>query len=169
GRGGGSRARAGGHDRAVRAVVRGRREAARPVPGPAARLRRRFQRRAQLHDPARELRPGGACVSRPANPVRGEAALRIGGRERVLRPSFAALVAAEDELGPLFALVERAGAGQLRLAELAALFWHCLAERDGLAREDVGEAVLAAGLAGCAPALRCLLGQILRGTSTSSP
>ena len=108
-------------------------------------------------------------MSRPANPVRGEAALRIGGRERVLRPSFAALVAAEDELGPLFALVERAGAGQLRLAELAALFWHCLAERDGLAREDVGEAVLAAGLAGCAPALRCLLGQILQGPSTGSP
>jgi len=98
-----------------------------------------------------------------ANTLRGEAALRIAGRERVLRPTFAALVAAEDELGPLFALVERAGAGQLRLAELAALFWHCLAARDGVTREQVGEAVLAAGLAGCAPALRSLLGQILQG------
>lgn len=97
------------------------------------------------------------------NPVRGEAALRIGDRMHLLRPTFAALVAAEDELGPLFALVERAGAGQLRLAELAALFWHCLAERDDVAREDVGEAVLATGLAGCAPALRGLLGQILQG------
>ena len=98
-----------------------------------------------------------------ANALRGEAALRVAGRERVLRPTFAALVAAEDELGPLFALVERAGTGQLRLAELAALFWHCLAEREDLAREQVGEAVLAVGLAGCAPALRCLLGQILQG------
>jgi len=98
-----------------------------------------------------------------ANPIRGEAALQVAGRARVLRPTFAALVAAEDELGPLFALVERASAGQLRLAELAALFWHCLAERDGVTREQVGEAVLAAGLAACAPALRGLLGQILQG------
>ncbi|MBO9499861.1 MAG: gene transfer agent family protein [Novosphingobium sp.] len=97
------------------------------------------------------------------NALRGEAALSVAGRERVLRPTFAALVAAEDELGPLFALVERAGAGQLRLAELAALFWHCLGEREELSREQIGEAVLATGLAGCAPALRGLLGQILQG------
>jgi len=108
-------------------------------------------------------------MSRPANPLRGEAALTTAGREHVLRPSFTALVAAEEELGPLFALVERAGAGQLRLAELAALFWHCLAEREGLTREQVGDAVLESGLAGCAPALRRLLGQILQGASTGSP
>ena len=98
-----------------------------------------------------------------ANSSRGEAALSIAGQDRVLRPTFAALVAAEEELGPLFALVERAGGGQLRLAELAALFWHCLAERDAVSREQVGEAVLALGLAGCAGPLRCLLGQILQG------
>ena len=97
------------------------------------------------------------------NRLRGEASLRVAGREHLLRPTFAALVAAEDELGPLFALVERAGAGQLRLAEIAALFWHCLAERGELSRDEVGEGVLGAGLAGCAPALRCLLGQILQG------
>ena len=89
--------------------------------------------------------------------------MSIGGQNRVLRPTFAALVAAEEELGSLFALVERAGEGRLRLAELAALFWHCLAEREGLAREQVGDAVLESGLAGCAPALRRLLGQILQG------
>lgn len=99
----------------------------------------------------------------PANRVRGEASLAVGGCERVLRPTFAALVAAEDELGPLFALVERAGAGQLRLAELAALFWHCLDEGHAVTREELGEAVTAIGLAGCAPALRALLGQILQG------
>ena len=98
-----------------------------------------------------------------ANPIRGEASFRIGGRDQILRPSFAALVAAEEELGPLFALVERAGNGQLRLAELAALFWHCHADRGGLTRDEVGEAVLASGLAGCAQALRALLGQILQG------
>jgi hypothetical protein len=80
-----------------------------------------------------------------------------------MRPSFAALVAAEDELGSLFALVERAGDGRLRLGELASLFWHCLAERDGVSREAVGEAVVEHGLAGCAAPLKALLGQILRG------
>ncbi|HYD23538.1 MAG TPA: gene transfer agent family protein [Croceibacterium sp.] len=99
----------------------------------------------------------------PANRLRGEAALAVAGQVRVLRPSFAALVAAEDELGPLFALVERASDGRLRLAELAGLFWHCLAERDGIEREQVGEAVTALGLAGCAAPLRALLGQILQG------
>ncbi|MFM5906086.1 MAG: gene transfer agent family protein [Novosphingobium sp.] len=102
-------------------------------------------------------------MSDAANPLRGEAELAIGGKAHVLRPSFSALVAAEEELGPLFALVERAGAGQLRLAEMAALFWHCLASRDGLTRDDVGEAVLQAGLAGCARPLRALLAQILQG------
>ena len=97
------------------------------------------------------------------NSSRGEAALSIAGQDRVLRPTFAALVAAEEELGPLFALVERAGGGQLRLAELAALFWHCLAERETLTREAVGEAVMQAGLAGCAGPRRALLGQILQG------
>lgn len=100
-----------------------------------------------------------------ANPLRGEALLPIGGAPRLLRPSFAALVAAEDELGPLFALVERAGAGELRLAEMAALFWHCLADRHGLTRETVGAAVVEAGLAACAAPLRALLAQILKGTA----
>lgn len=99
-----------------------------------------------------------------ANPARGEAVLHIGGEALVLRPSFAALVAAEEEVGPLFALVERAGAGALRLSELVALFWHCLRDRPhGLTRERLGEAVAEAGLAAATPALKLLLGQILRG------
>lgn len=98
-----------------------------------------------------------------ANPHRGEASLRIGAETRILRPSFAALVAAEEELGPLFALVERAGAGQLRLAEMTALFWHCLADRGGLTRDLVGEAVIRLGLAEATRPLRQLLGQILQG------
>lgn len=99
-----------------------------------------------------------------ANPLRGEAELRVGDAVHVLRPSFAALVAAEDELGPLFALVERAADGRLALGELASLFWHCVRERpEALTREGVGEAVVAQGLAAVTPALRILLGQILQG------
>jgi hypothetical protein len=102
-------------------------------------------------------------VSR-ANPCRGEAALRLGGTEFVLRPSFAALVAAEEELGPLFELVERAAEGRLKLSEMAALFWHCLRDRPvALDRGDFSEALAVAGLAAATPALRGLLRQILQG------
>ena len=106
----------GRHARRLRAELRGRRQAARQVPDPAARLCRRFQRRAQLRDAARKLGRGGAGMTRHRQ-SRSAARRRllVGGAPRLLRPSFTALVAAEEELGPLFALVERAGAGQLRL------------------------------------------------------
>ncbi len=97
------------------------------------------------------------------NSFRGEASLPLAGSPRLLRPSFAALVAAEEELGPLFALVGRAGAGQLKLAELVGLFWHCLESREGLSREAVGNAVIALGLAEASKPLRVLLSQILQG------
>jgi hypothetical protein len=98
------------------------------------------------------------------NAARGEAAVRVAGDMLVLRPSFAALVAAEEELGPLFALVERAAAGGLRLSEMVALFWHCRVDPpEGLTRERLGEAIAAEGLAQATPALRVLLGQILKG------
>ena len=100
----------------------------------------------------------------PANGARGEASLRLAGAELVLRPSFAALVAAEGELGPLFALVERAADGRLALAEMAALFWHCCRERPaGLTREAFCEGLAAGGLKAAAPALGMLLRQILAG------
>ena len=101
---------------------------------------------------------------RKANPARGEASIIVGGSAFVLRPSFEALVAAEEELGPLFALVERAAGGALTLSELVALFWHCLAERpEGLTRERLGEAIAEGGLAKATPALKILLVQILQG------
>lgn len=103
-------------------------------------------------------------MSAAANPARGEAALDLAGVTHRLRPTFAALVAAEAELGPLLALVERAGAGALTLAEMVALFWHCLDRPgDDLAREAFADAVIAAGIATVTPALRTLLRQILAG------
>lgn len=103
-------------------------------------------------------------MSAIANPVRGEAELRVAGETIVLRPSFAALVAAESELGSLFAVVERAAAGRLSLGELVALFWHCRGEAPvAITRERFGEAVVEQGLAKATPVLRMLLGQILAG------
>lgn len=107
---------------------------------------------------------GGSAEHKPANSFRGEATLGIAGQPYLLRPTFDALVRAEEELGPLLALVERAGEGQLRLAEIATLFWHCLAEPGALTREAVGEAVLEQGLVDSARPLRALLGEILKGT-----
>lgn len=103
-------------------------------------------------------------MSAPANAARGEASLRIAGTELVLRPSFAALVAAEAELGPLFALVARAADQQMTIAELATLFWCCLADRpEGLCRDAFNEGLAAQGIARLTPALKLLLGQILGG------
>ncbi|OAN64840.1 gene transfer agent family protein [Sphingomonas sp. TDK1] len=103
-------------------------------------------------------------MSGAANPVRGEASLHLGGIPLVLRPSFEALVAAEAELGPLFALVERAAAGRLALGEMVALFWHCLKDPpEALAREHFAERIVEAGLAAVTPALKALIGQILGG------
>ena len=101
---------------------------------------------------------------RAANPHRGEASFTVGGETLLLRPSFEALVAAEEELGPLFALVERAADGRLSLKEIAALFDHVSAERpQAITRTRIGEAIVATGLAKVTPVLRVLLGQILQG------
>ena len=98
------------------------------------------------------------------NAMRGETMLTIAGEPRLLRPSFAALVAAEEELGPLFALVERAASGGLKLGEMVALFWHCrFGWPDAVTRATLGEAVAGQGLAAVTPALKILLGQILSG------
>jgi hypothetical protein len=99
-----------------------------------------------------------------ANPHRGEVSLQVAGETLVLRPSFTALVAAEEELGPLFGLVERASEGKLALHEIAALFDHLSADRPkAITRQRIGEAVVETGLAGISPTLRLILEQILRG------
>ena len=102
-------------------------------------------------------------MSGGANAERGEAALMLGGEVVAVRPSFGALVAAEAELGPLFDLVERAADGKLSLGDMAALFWHCLVDRERMDREALGEAMLVVGLARLAPVLKTLLQQILAG------
>lgn len=99
---------------------------------------------------------------RAANALRGEVALVLDGVEWRLRPSFEALVAAEAELGSLFALIERAGLGDVRLGEMAALFWHCLAERDQ--ERKAFEAMLAsAGMSVLLGTYRTLLARMFGG------
>ena len=99
-----------------------------------------------------------------ANPYRGETSIEVGGETLVLRPTFGALVAAEEELGSLFELVEKAAAGQLLLQEIAALFDHLSRARpEAITRDRIGEAVVEIGLAKITPVLKLVLGQILQG------
>jgi len=100
---------------------------------------------------------------RKANAQRGEATLDVAGKPRLLRPSFENLVAAEEELGSLFALVERASAGELTLHEIAALLWHCLPLEERPARKVVGKAVIAMGLVQAIAPVRAILAQALQG------
>ena len=99
-----------------------------------------------------------------ANPYRGEASLEVAGETLLLRPAFGALVAAEEELGSLFELIERAAAGALKLHEIAALFDHLSRGRpEAITRERIGDAVVEKGLAGVTPMLKLVLKQILQG------
>ncbi len=103
-------------------------------------------------------------MSDRANALRGEAELMVNGQRLVLRPSFTALVAAEEELGSLFDLVERAANGRLMLSEIAGLFWHVIKNQPkDLTRERFSEAMMAKGLTGITPPLKILLKQILQG------
>lgn len=97
-----------------------------------------------------------------ANAVRGEVALPLAGCTLVLRPSFAALVAAEAEAGSLFRMLERAGAGDVLLSDMAALFWHC-AQPPGIPRAAFEEALADAGPAALLPAYRALLTVVFGG------
>ena len=104
------------------------------------------------------------AASAGPNPHRGETRLTVGGEVLTLRPSFTALVAAEEELGSLFELVERAASGSLRLSEIAALFDHLSKGRPAaITRTRIGDAVVEQGLAGVSPVLKLMLAQILQG------
>jgi hypothetical protein len=89
----------------------------------------------------------------------------VAGEAIILRPTFAALVGAEEELGPLFALVERAAEGQLSIGEIAALFDHLSQEGRpaGIGRARIGEAIVEQGLAAVSPQLKLVMMQILQG------
>ena len=101
---------------------------------------------------------------RTANALRGEAEIIVDGTRLILRPSFAALVAAEEELGSLFDLVERAAGGRLLLSEIVTLFWHVASDRpEHWTRDQLGEGMMKLGLVGVTPALKILLKQILSG------
>ncbi len=100
----------------------------------------------------------------PANPGRGEVALKLPSGDIALRPTFGALVAAEGEVGSLLALLDRAGNGDVRLGDMGPLFWHA-SGASGFGRDRAAfEAELAdAGMAALMPAYRLLLASVFGG------
>ncbi|WP_298305974.1 gene transfer agent family protein [uncultured Erythrobacter sp.] len=104
-------------------------------------------------------------MNQTANALRGEARFQLGNRQLRLRPSFENLVAAEEEIGSLFALVERASEGALTLTEVSALIWHCIDTDPRPSREDVGQSVLKQGLIDTTKPVRAILSQVLQGQS----
>ncbi|MEL7199857.1 MAG: gene transfer agent family protein [Pseudomonadota bacterium] len=102
-------------------------------------------------------------MSQTANPLRGETAIEVAEVKRILRPSFENLVAAEEELGSLFALVERASNGALTITEITVLLWHCLPQQGRPSRDELGATVLQLGLIEATKPVRAVLSQVLQG------
>jgi len=98
-----------------------------------------------------------------ANGFRGETDFLLAGKSIRLRPSFENLVAAEEEIGSLFALVERASQSGMMVSEIAALLWHCCEKDPRPPREAFGEAVLEIGLVEATKPVRVILTQVLQG------
>lgn len=103
-------------------------------------------------------------MTRGANPMRGETTITIAGVEYLLRPTFEALVAAEEDLGSLFAMVEKASQGSLGISAMSGLVWHCLPAEARPDRSVVGEALLAMGLIKATAPVRAILAQVLKGS-----
>lgn len=102
-------------------------------------------------------------MSKPANSQRGETNIVIGDQLMLLRPSFEALVLAEEELGSLFAMVERASEGSLTISQMAGLIWHCMPLEKRPERSQVGAALLRMGLVEAAKPVRAIFAQVLKG------
>ncbi|MEP3052315.1 MAG: gene transfer agent family protein [Erythrobacter sp.] len=102
-------------------------------------------------------------MSAQANSLRGETEFTILGTSYILRPTFDALVAAEEEVGSLFAIVDRASEGSLKIAEILALLWHCIDPVQRPDRDALGKAILENGLLASTKPVRMILAQVIKG------
>lgn len=100
-----------------------------------------------------------------ANPLKGEVEIELGRERFVMRPTFAAIMEIEGELGGVVPLARRAAGGDFGLREVAVIVCAGLngfgARR--FTREEVGELILAAGIANAAAPVRDLLTNVLKG------
>lgn len=99
------------------------------------------------------------------NPHRGEVAFTVGDVTHTLRPTFEAVVAIEQVLGPLVALARRSANEGIGVQDLAVLFHHCAraADADAPDIERFGTLIVQAGMAPCLSVFRQLMETILGG------
>jgi hypothetical protein len=100
-----------------------------------------------------------------ANRLRGEVDITLGGRSYRLRPTFAAIMDIEERLGAVVPLAVRAAKGDFGFRDVTVVIWATLnaVEGQSMTMDEVGNAVLAQGLAAATPAVRVLLTHILGG------
>lgn len=100
-----------------------------------------------------------------ANPLRGEVEIALGGETLTLRPTFGAIMEIEDRLGGIVPLASRAAAGDFGLRDVAVIVRACLNAADGGSRslDEVGERIMAEGVANVTPAVSALLAGVLSG------
>ncbi len=91
--------------------------------------------------------------------------LNLGVQSFRFRPSYAALIAAEADIGSLFALVENASAGKLKLSDMIGLLWHCRIDAPATLTVDAfGTICVEAGLSQITPVFRQVIEQALGGS-----
>ena len=99
-----------------------------------------------------------------ANPLRGEVEIMLAGKPRVMRPTFAAIMEIEAALGGVVPLARRAAKGEFGLRDLAVVIHAGLKGAGGEdTLDEVGEAVLAAGVAHVTAPVRDFLTNVLSG------
>jgi len=103
-------------------------------------------------------------MSDRANSLKGEVEIRLGGERFVMRPSFAAIMAIEAELGGVVPLARRAAKGDFGLKDLTVIVQEGLVARGTrLDRNEVGAMILTEGLANVAGPVRDFLTAVLSG------
>ncbi len=103
-------------------------------------------------------------MSERANSLKGEVEITLSGERYVMRPSFAAIMAIEAELGGVVPLARRAAKGDFGLKDLTVIVREGLgAYGTRLERNEVGAMILAEGLANVAGPVRDFLTTVLSG------
>jgi hypothetical protein len=99
-----------------------------------------------------------------ANSLKGEVEITFGAQRYVMRPSFAAIMAIEAELGGVVPLARRAAKGDFGLKDLTVIIREgLLAHGTRLEQSAVGAMILTEGLANVAGPVRDFLTAVLSG------
>lgn len=100
------------------------------------------------------------------NPLKGEVEIVLGAERRIMRPTFAAIMEIEGELGGVVPLARRAAKGEFGLRDLAVVIHAGLNGAGGEETlEDVGQHVLEIGVANVTAPVRDFLTNVLNGLS----